>query len=62
MDTERTIPTDNEDIMVSTGDALDVSTVREKLGRLERCLGKDNDTIKRILAEVVPTYHPDLEE
>ena len=56
MDTEKTIPTDNKDIMVSTGDALDVSTVREKLERLKSCLSMDDDGIKATLAEVVPTY------
>lgn len=61
MDSERTLPTDNKDIMISTGDALDLSTVQGKLRLLEGCLDKDNDTIKRTLAEAVPTYHPDLE-
>lgn len=62
MDSEKTLPTDNKDIMISTGDALDLSTVQYKLSLLEKCLDKDNDTIKRALAEVVPTYHPDLED
>ena len=62
MDSERTLPTDNKDIMISTGDALDLSTVQGKLRLLEGCLDKDNDTIKRTLAEAVPTYHPDLED
>lgn len=61
MDSEKTLPTDNKDIMISTGDALDLSTVQDKLNRLERCLDKDNATIKRTLAEVVPTYHPDMD-
>ena len=61
MDTEKTLPTDNKDIMISTGGALDLSSVQDKLNRLEKCLDKDNRTIKRTLAEAVPTYHPDLD-
>lgn len=61
MDTEKTLPTDNKDIMISTGDALDLSSVQDKLSRLEKCLDKDNRTIKCTLAEAVPTYHPDLD-
>ena len=61
MDSERTLPTDNKDIMISTGDALDLSTVQGKLRLLEGCLDKDNDTIKRTLAEAVPTYHPQMD-
>lgn len=60
MDTEKTLPTDNKDIMISTGDALDLSTVQSKLNLLERCLDKDNATIKRTLAKVVPTYTPEI--
>lgn len=62
MDTEKTLPTDNKDIMISTGDALDLSTVQHKLSLLEKCLDKDNDTIKRALAEAVPTYRPSCRE
>ncbi|WP_165056684.1 MULTISPECIES: nucleoside-diphosphate sugar epimerase/dehydratase [unclassified Adlercreutzia] len=58
MDGEHTIPTDNADIMVLTGDALDVETVKAKLEQLSSCLDKSNDEIKRVLAEAVPTYHP----
>lgn len=60
MDTEKTLPTDNKDIMISTGDVLDLSTVQHKLSLLEKCLDKDNDTIKRALAEAVPTYSPEV--
>ena len=61
MDTEKTLPTDNKDIMISTGDALDLSSVQDNLNRLEKCLDKDNRTIKRTLAEAVPSYHPVLD-
>lgn len=62
MDTEHLIPTPNRDIRISTGDALDFGEVDGKLEKLERCLDKGNRVIKETLAEVVPTYHPDLEQ
>ncbi|WP_165247927.1 polysaccharide biosynthesis protein [Adlercreutzia sp. ZJ141] len=58
---EHVVPTENDDIMVSTGDALDLETVTAKLDKLRSCLNKDNDSIKRVLAEVVPTYYPKLD-
>ena len=33
-----------------------------KLDRLEACLDGANAEIKTVLAEVVPTYHPDLKD
>ncbi len=32
--------------------------IKGKLDKLRACLGEDNDEIKRVLTEVVPTYHP----
>lgn len=58
MDTEDLLPTSNEDIRISIGEALDLNTVKEKLSMLEACLVLDNDSIKKALAEAVPTYHP----
>ena len=59
MDSEATIPTDNKDIMISTADALELDEVKGKLSKLEACLSLSNDEIKRVLSEVVPTYHPE---
>ena len=58
MDTEKLLPTENSQIRISTGEADDLSTMQEKLGKLENCLDGTNDDIKAVLADVVPTYHP----
>ena len=58
MDTEKLLPTENSQIRISTGEADDLSTMKEKLGKLENCLDGTNDDIKAVLADVVPTYHP----
>ena len=58
MDTEKLLPTENSQIRISTGEADDLSTMKEKLGKLEACLDGTNDDIKAVLADVVPTYHP----
>ena len=58
MDTEKLLPTENSQIRISTGEADDLSTMKEKLGKLEACLDGTNYDIKAVLADVVPTYHP----
>ena len=58
MDTEKLLPTDDPRIRISTGEADDLASMQEKLRKLEACLDGTNDEIKAVLAEVVPTYHP----
>ena len=58
MDTEALLPTSNEDIRISTGEVPDLESVKAKLDMLEASLELGNDSIKRALAEAVPTYHP----
>lgn len=36
--------------------------IKDKLEKLHDCLEKDNDTVKSVLAEVVPTYHPQFND
>ena len=61
MDDEALLPTSNEDIRISTGEVPDLDTVRAKLDMLESSLEFENDSIKRALAEAVPTYHPQFD-
>ena len=62
MDEDEPLPTENPDITVSRAAAPDLDTMHAKLDRLEACLGGTNREIKTMLAEVVPTYHPDLKD
>ena len=62
MDEDEPLPTENPDIMVSRAAAPDLSALHAKLDRLESCLDDTNIRIKTVLAEVVPTYHPDLKD
>ncbi len=58
MDNEQLLPTEHSEIRVSTAEADRMEEIREKLEKLQSCLSEDNDEVKRILAEAVPTYHP----
>ena len=61
MEGEDVIPTDVDDITVSTGSPVPPEVVEENLAALEACLSGTNDEIKRALARAVPTYRPQLE-
>ncbi len=60
MEGEDVIPTDVDDITVSTGSPVPPEQVDENLAALEACLEGENDHIKRALAKAVPTYRPQL--
>lgn len=60
MEGEDVIPTDVDDITVSTGSPVPPEQVDENLVALAACLDGTNDEIKRALAEAVPTYRPQL--
>ena len=62
MDEDEPLPTENPDITVSRAAAPDLDAMHAKLDRLEACLDGANAEIKTVLAEVVPTYHPDLKD
>ena len=61
MDTEDLIPTENSDIRISTGEADDYDSMASKIQKIRACLDEPNDEIKRVLAEVVPTYTPQFD-
>ena len=52
--------TDTEHSKIFVGQPIDISVdeLNEKLDKLQKALTKDNDTIKTVMTEVVPTYHP----
>ena len=58
MDAEKLLPTSCSDIRISTGEVIDRDAMLAKLQELHDCLESSNDDIKKVLAEVVPTYHP----
>lgn len=60
MDNEEPIPTDNEDIMVSTATPVEKETVAMGLNLLESSLSLANDDIKAVLSRAVPTYTPEI--
>ena len=62
MDEDEPLPTENPDITVSRAAAPDLDAMHAKLDRLEACLDGANAEIKTVLAEVVPTYHPDWKD
>jgi FlaA1/EpsC-like NDP-sugar epimerase len=64
MDCEKTQPTSVKSILISTGETVLRDEVAEKLRHLEQILGEDAETIRRCLAEQVPTYRriQDLEQ
>ena len=62
MDDELLVPTEHSEIRISTAEADKMEEIKGKLDRLRACLGSENDEIKRVLAEVVPTYHPQFDD
>lgn len=61
MGDEETLKTDNESIMVSESVVYSREDMVQKLNTLEACLENDPTQIKLCLADVLPTYKPDLE-
>lgn len=57
MDEESTIPTDNQSIMVSTGQEISYDQVAAKLDELEHALQSTDEEAIRLLEQAVPTYH-----
>lgn len=60
MEGEDVIPTDVDDITVSTGAPVPPDQVDKNLEALAACLEGTNDEIKQALAKAVPTYRPQL--
>ena len=58
MDAENLLPTSCSDIRISTGEVIERDAMLAKLQKLRDCLEGSNDDIKKVLAQVVPTYHP----
>jgi FlaA1/EpsC-like NDP-sugar epimerase len=65
MESEKTLPTEVADIMVSAGEPVSQQEVRAKLENLRRCVvvapedSYSGEDVKTCLAEQIPTYHPD---
>ena len=62
MDDEELLSTENSEIRISTAEADKMEEIKGKLDSLRSCLELDNDSIKRALAEAVPTYHPQFDD
>jgi len=62
MDNEQLLPTEHSEIRISTAEADKMEEIKDKLEKLQDCLDKENDTVKSVLAEVVPTYHPQFND
>ncbi|WP_165249190.1 polysaccharide biosynthesis protein [Adlercreutzia sp. ZJ141] len=62
MDEDEPLPTDNPGITVSRASAPEVDDVRARIELLEGSLNGTNNAIKRVLAEAVPTYQPELHD
>lgn len=58
MDDEELVPTEHSEIRISTAEADKMEEIKGKLDKLRACLDEDNDSVKAVLADVVPTYHP----
>lgn len=56
MDEESTLPTDNQSIMISTGQDISYSEVAAKLDELKVALSKSDEEAVAILESAVPTY------
>ena len=56
MDEESTLPTDNQSIMISTGQDIGYNEVAAKLDELEAALAKSDAEAVAILETAVPTY------
>ena len=57
MDEESTLPTDNQSIMISTGQEISYDQVAAKLDELEHALSATDEEAIRMLEQAVPTYH-----
>lgn len=57
MDEESTLPTDNQSIMISTGQEISYDQVASKLDELENALSATDREAIRMLEQAVPTYH-----
>lgn len=57
MDEESTLPTDNQSIMISTGQEISYDQVAAKLDELENALSATDEEAIRMLEQAVPTYH-----
>lgn len=57
MDEESTLPTDNQSIMISTGQEISYDQVASKLDELENALSATDAEAIRMLEQAVPTYH-----
>lgn len=57
MDEESTLPTDNQSIMISTGQEISYDQVAAKLDELGNALSATDEEAIRMLEQVVPTYH-----
>lgn len=60
MSDEETLKTENANIMVSESVIFPFDDIKDRLERLEACLDSDAVSIKLCLADVLPTYQPDL--
>ena len=58
MDDELLLPTEHSEIFISTAEADCMEEIKGKLEKLSVGLAGTNDEIKAVLADVVPTYHP----
>ncbi len=56
MDEESTLPTDNQSIMISTGQEISYDQVAAKLDELEHALQASDEEAIRLLEQAVPTY------
>lgn len=61
MDEEGMQETENELIFIGKPIEMDDEDFKKKLDLLDRESRAESDRIKEIVAEIVPTYHPDLE-
>lgn len=57
MDEESTLPTDNQSIMISTGQEISYDQVASKLDELENALSATDGEAIRMLEQAVLTYH-----
>lgn len=57
MDEESTLPTDNQSIMISTGQEISYDQVASRLDELENALSATDGEAIRMLEQAVPTYH-----
>ena len=61
MDEEGITETENELIFIGKPIKMDDEDFMKKLDLLDEASREESDRIKEIVAEIVPTYHPDRE-